>query len=306
MQWVTYSRDGQARTGALLDGRVIDLEKACLAFCAHNGLPATFQDRFTSMIALLSSGRETLTTASDCIRFALANTSRVDTKDAFPEMEAVILLPPIPNPGKIICVGGNFPAAGKLSAPEYPVIFLKPSTTLTGPGMPIRIPKIAGDVGYEVELAVVIGREAQNLTEDSPLDCIAGYLLANDIGDRLLEKRTSQWTSGKMFDTFTPIGPAILTPDEVGETRTLGMQTWVNDQQVQKGSTGEMFFDVGALVRYISTLTRLEPGDLILTGSPKLMDGEPAPKVSLKPGDRVRIVIDCLGELTNPVEAAPA
>jgi acylpyruvate hydrolase len=167
--------------------------------------------------------------------------------------------------------------------------------------MPVWIPAIASSVACEVELAVVIGRRAHNLAEEDTSAYIAGYTLANDIGDRLLEKRTSQWTSGKMFDSFTPMGPAIVTSDEIENPHNLRMQTHVNDQQVQTGNTGEMFFTVSYLVRYLSTLTTLEPGDLILTGSPKMMGTEAGPSVSLKPGDTVRISIDCLGELVNPV-----
>jgi acylpyruvate hydrolase len=125
------------------------------------------------------------------------------------------------------------------------------------------------------------------------------------LGDRLLEKRTTQWTSGKMFDSFTPIGPALVTPDELPDIHFLPMETWVNDQLVQKGNTGEMFFDPFSLVSYLSHLTTLEPGDIILTGSPKLLDGEQAPAISLKPGDTVSVTIGALGGLINPVQEEP-
>jgi acylpyruvate hydrolase len=160
-------------------------------------------------------------------------------------------------------------------------------------------------VAYEVELVVVIGKRARKVHGEDASNHIAGFTLANDLGDRVLEKRTSQWTSGKMFDSFTPLGPVIVTPDEIVDTHNLSMETWVNDQQVQKGNTGEMFFDVDYLVSYISTLTTLEPGDIILTGSPKLMSGEPAPSVSLKPGDTVRISVEELGGLMNLIQEEP-
>jgi 2-keto-4-pentenoate hydratase/2-oxohepta-3-ene-1,7-dioic acid hydratase in catechol pathway len=190
-------------------------------------------------------------------------------------------------------------------APDYPVIFLKPSSTITGPGMPVRVSEVATNVAYEVELVVVIGKRAHKVKAGDASKYIAGFTLANDLGDRILEKRTSQWTSGKMFDAFTPLGPAIVTCDEIVDTHYLPMETWVNDQQVQKGNTGEMFFDVEHLVSYISTLTTLEPGDIILTGSPKLMNGQPAPSITLKPGDIVRISVGGVGELINPIQGEP-
>ncbi len=121
----------------------------------------------------------------------------------------------------MICIGGNFPASGKLTAPDYPVVFLKPASTITGPGMPVWVSELTTSVAYEVELVVVIGKRARNVAAEDASNHIAGFTLANDIGDRLLEKRTSQWTSGKMFDTFTPLGPAVVTPDEIADTHNL-------------------------------------------------------------------------------------
>jgi 2-keto-4-pentenoate hydratase/2-oxohepta-3-ene-1,7-dioic acid hydratase in catechol pathway len=292
MRLVTYSRNGAACLGALLGEQVVDIQAAYQAMRIASGI----QESLASMLTLLAAGDEAMSAARAAVEFAGTQAGR---QDLFSKLEDVTLLPPLPNPGKLICIAGNFPAVGKLSAPEFPTIFLKPASTITGPGMPVWIPVIASSVAYEVELAVVIGRRAHNLIEEDTSAYIAGYTLANDIGDRLLEKRTSQWISGKMFDSFTPMGPAILTPDEIDNPHNLRMQTHVNDQQVQAGNTGQMFFNVEYLVRYLSTLTTLEPGDLILTGSPKMMGTEVGPSVSIKPGDTVRISIDCLGELVN-------
>ena len=172
---------------------------------------------------------------------------------------------------------------------------------MIGDQQSVIIPGAAESVAYEVELAVVIGKRGRNLSSKDALSVVAGYTLANDLGDRLLEKRTSQWTSGKMFDTFTPMGPYLVTPDELPDPGNLEMFTRVNDQVVQRGNTSQMFFDVPQLVSYLSTLTTLEPGDVILTGSPKLMDGEPNPLVKLKPGDVVEVNIEQLSSLVNPV-----
>jgi 2-keto-4-pentenoate hydratase/2-oxohepta-3-ene-1,7-dioic acid hydratase in catechol pathway len=255
------------------------------------------------MLDLLKMGEDALIQVAETIKFAQTNMSK--EKEVFIDLEDVTLLAPISNPGKVICIGGNFPAAGKLTAPDYPIVFLKPASTITGSGMPVWISELTTNVAYEVELVVVIGKRARNVKARDASNYIAGFTLANDIGDRLLEKRTSQWTTGKMFDSFTPLGPVIVTPDEIMDTNNLPMETWINNQQAQKGNTSEMFFDVEYLVSYISTLTTLEPGDIILTGSPKLMNGEPAPSVTLKPGDTVKISVEGLGELINPVQEEP-
>ena len=152
-----------------------------------------------------------------------------------------IILAPIPRPGKVICIAGNYPAPNKLEKPDFPIVFLKPSGGVIGNQHSVIIPKAAESVAYEVELAVVIGKRSRNLTPQETLSVIAGYTIANDLGDRLLEKRTSQWTSGKMFDTFTPMGPILITPDELNNTSNLAIFTKVNDRIVQKGNTSNVF-----------------------------------------------------------------
>ncbi len=215
----------------------------------------------------------------------------------------VMVLAPIPRPGKVICIAGNYPSQNGADRPEYPTVFLKPSGGVIGDHQRIVIPRAAENVASEVELAIVIGERGRNLPPLEAGSIIAGFTIANDLGDRLLEKRTSQWTSGKMFDTFTPMGPMLITPDELGETSNLDLLTRVNDQIVQKGNTSQMYIFVPKLISYISTLTTLDPGDVILTGSPKLMDGEPNPNVVLRPGDCVQVGIETIATLTNPVIA---
>jgi acylpyruvate hydrolase len=300
MRLVTYSHTNKSRLGVLLDKKVVDVKSAYEKYCHATNQPATWINSYGSMLDLLKAGKDALKVLAETIQFAQKNMGK--EKDVFLELKDVALLAPLSNPGKVICIGGNFPAAGKLIAPDYPIIFLKPASTITDPGMPVLISDITTNVAYEVELVIVIGKRARKVKVEDALHYIMGFTLANDLGDRVLEKRTSQWTSGKMFDSFTPLGPVVITPDEIPDTHNLPMETRVNDQQVQKGSTGEMFFDVEHLVSYISTLTALEPGDIILTGSPKLMNGEPAPSVTLKPGDTVKISVGSLGELINPVQ----
>jgi 2-keto-4-pentenoate hydratase/2-oxohepta-3-ene-1,7-dioic acid hydratase in catechol pathway len=303
MRLVTYCHNNESRVGVILDKKVFDAQSAYQQYCHATNQPTTWTNSYDSMLDLLKAGKEALKVLTEAIQFAEKNISK--EKDVFLKLDDVVLQAPLSNPGKMICIGGNFPAAGKLTTPDYPIIFLKPASTITGPGMPVWVSEVTANVAYEVELAVVIGKRARNVKAGDASNYIAGFTMANDLGDRVLEKRTSQWTSGKMFDSFTPLGPVIVTPDEIVDTHNLSMETWVNEQQVQKGSTGEMFFDVEYLVSYISTLTTLEPGDIILTGSPKLMNHEPAPSVTLKPGDTVRISVEGLSELINPIQEEP-
>jgi 2-keto-4-pentenoate hydratase/2-oxohepta-3-ene-1,7-dioic acid hydratase in catechol pathway len=307
MQLVTYLYEEQKHLGVIEGEKVYDILRSFIEYSAILNKSEAMLPCFASMLDLLTAGEEALRTAADCIRFVQDNLTGQEqtSRGLVLYLKDVALLAPISNPGKLIAVGGNFPAAGKLSAPDYPAIFLKPASTITGPGAPILVSSLTANVAYEVELVAVIGRPAHNVDVAEALSYVAGYCLANDLGDRVLEKRTSQWTTGKMFDTFTPLGPAIVTADELPDTHDLCMETRVNGDQVQKGKTGEMFFDVAQLVSYISHLTSLAAGDLILTGSPKLIDGNPATAVTLKPGDTVVISIEGLGELINPVEVEP-
>jgi len=213
----------------------------------------------------------------------------------------VQLLAPVPFPGKVICVAENFPKPGKTHKPDYPTIFLKPSSTVTSLNQPVFLTDLTQAVSIEVELALVINKASRHISVDEAFSSIAGYILANDIGDMLLEQRTSQWTSGKMFDSFTPMGPWLVTKDEIDFKHGLEMTSTINGEIVQSGITAEMFFSPAELIHLISDLTTLYPGDVILTGSPKTMEGKLNPTVFLKDGDIVNITINGLGELSNPV-----
>ena len=214
-------------------------------------------------------------------------------------VEKINFLPPLRNPGKIICVASNYPESAEQNRPEYPTIFLKPASTITGPNMPVLLTEISNAVKCEVELAVVIGKKANSISTENVDEYIFGFTIANDLGDQILESRTSQWTSGKMFDTFTPIGPWITTLDEIPMTANLQLSTYINDRLVQKGETSQMIFKIPEIIGVLSTLTTLYPGDLILTGSPKLLDEEPNPSYTLASGDKITAKIKGLGQLTN-------
>lgn len=219
-------------------------------------------------------------------------------------MKIVNYPPPVANPGKIICVGFNYPPPSKSSAwspPPYPILFQKPASTLIGSGAAIVLPLISRKVLYEGELAVIIGSRVKNISKERALEFIAGYTIANDIGAADIEARSSQWASGKMFDTFCPLGPTLVSPDKIPDPNNLAIKTALNDEIVQEGNTREMIFDVPFLIHYISQLTTLEPNDVIMTGSPKRAGEFADPRTPLKPGDHIRIEIEGLGCLENSV-----
>ncbi|MCX6055591.1 MAG: fumarylacetoacetate hydrolase family protein [Chloroflexi bacterium] len=306
MRLISYRSGNQVRSARLMDGHGLDLNISG-ALYKKNNLSVHFsaQEFPTQLVDWFLLGADGLKFAQEATEWVKTSSLDfgIEIKDGpVFDLNHVSLLAPIPRPGKVICIAGNYPGLGIMEKPEYPTVFLKPSGGVIGNGQAVVIPEKAINVAYEVELAVVIGKRSRNLTLEEVGSSIAGYTIANDIGDRLFEKRTSQWTTGKMFDTFTPMGPVLLTPDELDETGNLSMFTKVNGQLLQKGSTSQMFFNTKDLVCYISTLTTLEVGDVILTGSPKLMDGNANPIWNLSPGDLVEVEIDKIGSLINLVK----
>lgn len=279
MKLATWRRAGRASFGAILSDEVVDL--------------ASVHPDLTS---LLAGGAPALDAAQrKC----------ASGDDRFP-LSDVEWLPPIPRPGKIICVGLNYRSHLALldePAPEYPVLFTKPTTSLTACGQPVVLPHVSEQVDYEGELAVVIGKAGKYIAERDAAAHVGGYTCANDVSAHDIEFRTSQWTSGKMLDTFCPLGPIVVTADEIEDPNRLRLRTLLNGVVVQDESTGDMCFSVPRLISYISSLTTLEPGDVILTGTPAGLGCMRQPQVFLHHGDVVSVAIDGIGVLVNPVVA---
>ncbi|WP_433562577.1 fumarylacetoacetate hydrolase family protein [Nocardia sp. CA-151230] len=207
---------------------------------------------------------------------------------------------PIARPGKVIGIGLNYTdhaAAIGAAIPERPVVFLKPGTTVSGPYDAIELPPGSRATDHEVELGVVIGRTLRDCPDAATaLGAVGGYVTANDVTERNGIAGEPTWVKGKSFDTFTPIGPWLVTPDEVAEPQALSLQLWVNGEQRQAGTTGNMVAGVGELLRYLSTLMTLEPGDLVLTGTPGgVAVSRPEPKPYLRDGDVVVVEVAGLG-----------
>jgi 2-keto-4-pentenoate hydratase/2-oxohepta-3-ene-1,7-dioic acid hydratase in catechol pathway len=209
--------------------------------------------------------------------------------------------PPLARPGKIICIGLNYrdhAAETHAEVPAEPVVFLKTPATIVGPDDTVLVPRGSTKTDYEVELGVVIGRTARYLDSAAEgMACVAGYVLSHDVSEREFQlERGGTWDKGKNCETFNPLGPWLLTADEVPEPQALGLRLWVNGKQRQNGSTQDMLFGVGEIIAYLSRFMVLEPGDLINTGTPAgVALGQPDPKPYLRAGDVVELEIDGLG-----------
>jgi 2-keto-4-pentenoate hydratase/2-oxohepta-3-ene-1,7-dioic acid hydratase in catechol pathway len=213
---------------------------------------------------------------------------------------------PIARPPKIICVGLNYrdhAAESGMAIPEVPTIFAKFSTAVIGPRQAIVLPRNSTRPDYEAELAVAIGKGGRHIAAERWQEHVFGYTILNDVSARDFQLATSQWTIGKTFDTFAPMGPAIVTADEVADPHNLRISLELNGKVMQDSNTSNLIFKIPQLIEYLSSVFTLETGDIIATGTPPGVGFARKPPVYLKPGDEVRIRIEGLGELVNPVVA---
>jgi len=212
------------------------------------------------------------------------------------------LAPVVLRPPKILCLGLNYRThieeMGR-ELPEHPTLFAKFARTLTGARDPIVLPRASGEVDWEAELAFVVGREARHVSAADAPAFIAGYTVLNDVSARDYQRRTLQWLQGKMFEASTPVGPALVTPDEVDHAADLEIRCEVDGEVMQRSRTSDLLFRPADVVEYLSRIVTLEPGDLITTGTPGGVGAARDPQVFLAPGQRVRTVIEALGELDN-------
>ncbi len=284
MRLVTFKQAGTTRLGVRTDDGVVDLGQA------DSGLP-------TEMVALLSGGPPMLD------RVAAA----VDGFGGRPWSETEIeLLAPIINPPKIFGIGENYAAHAVETGntpPENVIVFAKYSTTIIGPEAPIVLPKISHKVDYEAELGVVIGARGRNVPPERAYEHVAGYVPFHDVSARDYQLRTTQWTLGKNFDTFSPMGPALVTADEIPDPHDLGIRCRVSGETLQEANTGEMIFDIPTLIAELSSVMTLQVGDVIATGTPPGVGMARTPPRWLRPGDVVEVEIDGVGLLRNPVVA---
>jgi acylpyruvate hydrolase len=253
----------------------------------EDGFPGTLPELIARGADLLRTGRD------------LLSAHAID-------LNAVRILPPVPKPPKILCVGLNYNdhlAESGLKKPAYPEIFARFATSLIAHGEPIRRPPESSALDYEAELAVVIGRGGRRIQRDRALDHVAGYSLFNDATIRDFQLRTPQWTMGKNFDATGAFGPWLVTPDAVPPgARKLRIQGRLNSRVMQDANTDQLIFGVPELIEMISVAMSLEPGDVIITGTPGGVGVARKPPVFMRPGDVFEVEIEGLGVLSNPVQ----
>jgi 2-keto-4-pentenoate hydratase/2-oxohepta-3-ene-1,7-dioic acid hydratase in catechol pathway len=272
-----------------------------LARVAHDGRVHLARIEGDSAVLL---SEESHHPAADALREALASELDLHRDGEVVDLGAVRLLAPVRNPSKLLCIGLNYADHAReagLTPPAAPLVFAKTPNTIIGPGDPIVVR--AGDTeqaDYEAELAVVIGRRASRI-EGDPLDHVFGYTVCNDVSARDAQFADGQWLRGKSFDTFCPLGPWIVTADDVADPEALGIRCDVSGERLQDSTTAELIFGIGELVTYLSRFLTLEPGDVIATGTPFGVGFARTPPRYLHPGDEVTVSVEGIGELTNPV-----
>jgi 2-keto-4-pentenoate hydratase/2-oxohepta-3-ene-1,7-dioic acid hydratase in catechol pathway len=281
MRFLSFFTDDGIHLGVEGEGEVV----VDLTAVGGDGVPG-------SVRALLAGGPDALAR----VRALLATGPRARPLDDHS------LAPCVPDPPKIICVGLNYrrhAAESGSPVPDHPIYFAKYDNSLAGHRQDVVIPAATSQVDYEVELVAVMGSPTRNVTAARALDHVFGYATGNDLSARELQSRSSQWMYGKALDGFAPLGPYLVTADEVPDPQDLDLNTWVNGELRQKSNTRDMVFSVAALVADLSQIMTLEPGDLIFTGTPEGVILGMAEKTWLKPGDQVVCEVGGLGRLAT-------
>lgn len=300
MRLVSYGQDDGWRAGVLIDGDVVDAAAAAASASLPGGEAGWSAVR--SVIA-----------HDDAEISALWRSARDLRSVGGVKLSELRLGPPIPDAEKILCIGLNYLDHQRESAqnnvavaqelPRFPMVFNKFRTSLIGHGDPIEPPAATKELDFEAELAVVIGREARNVSLEEALDHVAGYAPFNDVSARDLQLRSAQWAIGKGFDTSGPFGPALVLKDEVPDPQSLTIVGRLNGEEMQRASTSQMIFSVAALIEYISQAITLVPGDIIATGTPSGVGFARKPPIRLQPGDHFEVEVEGIGLLSNPVVA---
>lgn len=294
MKLLTFKQDQQFRLGIRSDKGVLDVAAAAQQLAAAN-IPATVDEVIAQGEAAVNALRALEASAGEHASLWLNE-------------EELELGPCVTNPGKIICVGLNYRKHAEetnMPVPQFPILFNKFNNTLTGHKADVALPRASQKVDYEAELVIVIGKTTKYVDKEEALDHVFGYCNVNDLSARDLQLRTNQWLLGKTCDGFSPLGPYLVTADEVGNPNELSIKAIVNGEVRQNSNTNDMIFYCDEIVSYISQHFTLSPGDIILTGTPEgvVMGYPPERQIYLKDGDVVTIEIEKLGSLTNRLVA---
>ena len=280
MRFLTFESGGKAHAGLLTaNDSVVDLSPA----------------GFSSVLELIEAGPA-----------GRAKAEALAVSGGKLALSSVKLLAPIPKPRKLICVGLNYRDHAKetgATLPDVPTIFNKFATAVIGPGADIVLPKVSKSPDYEAEFAFVIGTGGRHIAAQDWQKHIFGYTIVNDVSARDYQRATTQWLMGKTFDTFAPMGPWIVTADEIADPHNLNIQLEINGEMLQNSNTRELIFKIPDLIAFLSSVFTLEPGDIVSTGTPSGVGVARNPQRFLRPGEEVTVTIQGIGELTNPVVA---
>ncbi|RMF87061.1 MAG: FAA hydrolase family protein [Nitrospinota bacterium] len=314
MRLVTFHNGIEPRLGALWTGMVIDLNRACARLLQEKGEPRATALAAAllppDMRAFLEGGEKSREAAQETLHFVIENSSLLEAEAGkphpgilYPEAE-VTLLAPILNPPKIICLGLNYRDHAEETGqpiPTEPVLFSKYNTALIGPGADIVLPRVSTQVDYEAEFTFIIGKRGHEIPEEVAMEYVAGYTIMNDVSARDFQFKTGQWMVGKTFDTFAPLGPALVSPDEVPDPHSLDIRLELNGEQMQSSNTKHLIFKIPQIIAYLSQIFTLEPGDVVATGTPSGVGFTRDPQRLLQDGDEVVITVEKVGELRNRV-----
>ena len=282
MRFTTIQQNGHAEPAVVMGSGLLGLKGA----------------GFTDLISVITGGAD----AQDRVRRWVHSPQAGTVLD----MEKAKLLAPIPRPPKIICIGLNYrdhAAEARMQIPDVPTVFSKYATSVTGHGSPIVLPRNSVKPDYEAEFAAVIGKGGRHIPEDRWHEHVFGYTILNDVSARDFQMATSQWMMGKTFDTFAPMGPVIVTADEIADPHNLRIALRLNGETLQDSNTSNLIFGLGKLIAHLSSVFTLEPGDVISTGTPAGVGFARKPPVWLQPGDEVAVEVEGIGTLVNPVVA---
>lgn len=284
MKLVTFSHNNKISIGAVLDNEIAD--------------SSTIKEIPNNMIDYLTMGQA----ATDAINTLISNgNNRIPLSD-------VKLMAPIPRPGKLLGISLNYAdhiQETKLDKPEYPTFFTKQSSCVIADSESIHRPIVSEKLDYEGELAFVIGKRCKHVSLEQAPEFIAGYTIVNDVSVRDWQFRSPTWMIGKSFDTHGPMGPWMVTADEIEDPHNLNLKTWIDDELRQNSNTKNMIFNCYEMIEYLSKAMTLEPGDVISTGTPSGVGVTMKPRGYMKPGQTVKIEIENIGTLTNPVIEEP-
>jgi 2-keto-4-pentenoate hydratase/2-oxohepta-3-ene-1,7-dioic acid hydratase in catechol pathway len=297
MRFVTYEVGGNTLFGVKLEDAVIDLYEISKEF--HNGVAPDF---LKDMKSFIQAG----TDAFHYVTELVTKLEEIGNMNArfLRKVEDIKLLSPIENPGKVVCVGNNYMdhcREQNVDPPKQPLIFSKWPSCIIANGEEIELPEESKQVDFEAELAVVIGKGGKHISEEEAEEYIFGYTIMNDVSARDVQFGDGQWVRGKSFDTFAPLGPVLVSKDEIANPQDLHIKLDVNGQVLQDSNTKHMIFSVPYIISYLSKGFTFEPGDIIATGTPHGVGVFRNPQVFLKGGDVCTIEIDQIGTLQNKV-----